>query len=102
MNPAWIAPAAAEAHRLGLHVHGHVPATMQPIEAVSAGYDELTHLNFVVMQAMPQEVVDKANTAQRMEGPAQASSRTSTSTAADDSAFIADLASARRSSIRRS
>ena len=31
MNPAWIAPAAAEAHRLGLHVHGHVPATMRPL-----------------------------------------------------------------------
>ena len=71
MNPAWIAPAAAEAHKLGLHVHGHVPATMRPIEAVRAGYDEITHLNFIMMQAMPQEVVDKANTAQRLEGPAQ-------------------------------
>ena len=27
MNPAWIPPAAAEAHKLGLHVHGHIPAT---------------------------------------------------------------------------
>lgn len=71
MNPAWIAPAAAEAHRLGLHVHGHVPATMKPSEAVAAGYDELTHLNFVVMEAMPKEVIDKANTRQRMEGPAR-------------------------------
>jgi imidazolonepropionase-like amidohydrolase len=71
MNPAWIAPGAAEAHRLGLHVSGHVPATMRPLEAVRAGYDELTHLNFVVMQAMPKEVVDKANTAARMEGPAK-------------------------------
>jgi imidazolonepropionase-like amidohydrolase len=71
MNPAWIAPAAAEAHRLGLHVHGHVPATMRPSEAVAAGYDELTHLNFVVMEAMPKEVVDQANTRQRMEGPAR-------------------------------
>ena len=71
MNPAWIAPAAAEAHRLGLHVHGHVPATMKPSEAVAAGYDELTHLNFVVMEAMPREVIDKANTRQRMEGPAK-------------------------------
>lgn len=26
MNPSWIAPGAAEARRLGLHVHGHVPA----------------------------------------------------------------------------
>lgn len=71
MNPDWIAPAAAEAHRLGLHVHGHVPATMKPSEAVAAGYDELTHLNFVVMEAMPKDVIDKANTRQRMEGPAK-------------------------------
>lgn len=71
MNPAWIAPAAAEAKRLGLHVHGHVPATMRPLEAVRAGYDELTHLNFVVMQAMPKEIVDKANTAERIAGPAR-------------------------------
>jgi imidazolonepropionase-like amidohydrolase len=71
MNPAWIAPAAAEAHKLGLHVHGHVPAGMKPSEAVAAGYDELTHLNFVAMESMPKEVVDKANTRQRMEGPAK-------------------------------
>ena len=71
MNPAWIAPAAAEAHRLGLHVHGHVPAGMRPIEAVRAGYDEITHINFIMMQAMPQAVVDKANTAARLEGPAR-------------------------------
>jgi imidazolonepropionase-like amidohydrolase len=71
MNPAWIAPAAAEAHRLGLHVHGHVPATMKPSEAVAAGYDELTHLNFVVMESMPREVIDKANTRMRIEGPAR-------------------------------
>ncbi len=71
MKPEWIAPAAAEAHRLGLHVHGHVPAGMRPLEAVRAGYDELTHINFVLMQAMPQDVVDKANTAARLEGPAK-------------------------------
>lgn len=71
MNPAWIAPAAAEAHRLGLHVHGHVPAGMKPSEAVAAGYDELTHLNFVVMESMPRDVIDKANTRMRMEGPAR-------------------------------
>ena len=71
MNPAWIAPAAAEAHRLGLHVHGHVPAGMRPLDAVRAGYDEVTHINFIMMQAMPQSVVDKANTAARLEGPAK-------------------------------
>ena len=71
MTPAWIAPAAAEAHKLGLHVHGHVPAGMRPLDAVRAGYDEVTHINFIMMQAMPQAVVDKANTAARIEGPAQ-------------------------------
>lgn len=71
MTPAWIAPGAAEAHKLGLHVHGHVPAGMRPLDAVRAGYDEITHINFIMMQAMPQEVVDKANTAARLEGPAR-------------------------------
>jgi imidazolonepropionase-like amidohydrolase len=71
MTPEWIAPAAAEAKRLGLHVNGHIPAGMRPIEAVRAGYDEITHINFIMMQAMPQEVVDKANTAARLEGPAK-------------------------------
>jgi hypothetical protein len=71
MDPAWIAPAAAEAKKLGLWVNGHVPARMRPLEAVRAGYDELTHINFVVMQLMPQAVVDKANTAARIEGPAK-------------------------------
>lgn len=71
MTPDWIASAAAEAHRLGLHVHGHIPAGMRPIEAVRAGYDEITHINFIMMQAMPQEVVDKSNTAARLEGPAK-------------------------------
>ncbi len=71
MKPEWIAPAAAEAHKLGLHVHGHIPAGMRPLEAVRAGYDEITHINFILMQALPQEVVDKANTAARLEGPAK-------------------------------
>lgn len=71
MNPAWIAPAAAEAHRLGLHVHGHIPAGMRPLDAVRAGYDEITHINFILMQVLPQAVVDKANTAARLEGPAK-------------------------------
>ncbi|WP_308516056.1 amidohydrolase family protein [Sphingomonas flavescens] len=71
MTPSWIAPGAAEAHKLGLHVHGHVPAGMRPLDAVRAGYDEVTHINFIMMQAMPQSVVDKANTSARLDGPAR-------------------------------
>jgi imidazolonepropionase-like amidohydrolase len=67
-NPAWVAPAAAEAHKLGLHVHGHVPAGMRPSEAIAAGYDELTHIYFVMMEAMPDKVVATSNGINRFEG----------------------------------
>ncbi len=67
-NPMWVAPAAAEAHKLGLHVHGHVPAGMRPSEAIAAGYDELTHINFVMMEAMPDSVVTTSNGINRFEG----------------------------------
>jgi imidazolonepropionase-like amidohydrolase len=67
-NPAWVAPAAAEAHRLGLHVHGHVPAGMRPSQAIAAGYDELTHIYFVMMEAMPDDVVATSNGINRFEG----------------------------------
>jgi imidazolonepropionase-like amidohydrolase len=67
-NPAWVAPAAAEAHKLGLHVHGHVPAGMRPSEAIAAGYDEITHIYFVMMEAMPDDVVATSNGINRFNG----------------------------------
>ncbi|HYJ83204.1 MAG TPA: amidohydrolase family protein [Allosphingosinicella sp.] len=68
-NPAWLPAAAAEAHRLGLHVHGHVPAGMRTLDAIEAGYDEVTHIYFMMMQAMPDEVVAVSNGIQRFQGP---------------------------------
>jgi hypothetical protein len=46
-------------------------AVAAPLDAVRAGYGEVTHINFILMQAMPQDVVDKANTAARLEVPAR-------------------------------
>jgi imidazolonepropionase-like amidohydrolase len=69
LDKTWLAAAAAEAHRLGLHVHGHIPAGMRPLAAIDAGYDEITHINWVVMQAMPDEVIAKSNGILRFEGP---------------------------------
>ncbi|MFL6723706.1 MAG: amidohydrolase family protein [Sphingomicrobium sp.] len=69
MNPEWIPPAAKLAHELGLHVHGHIPAGMRTLDAVNAGYDEITHIYFATMQAMPDDVVAKSNTTLRMTGP---------------------------------
>jgi imidazolonepropionase-like amidohydrolase len=68
-NPAWVTATAAEAHRLGLHVHGHIPAGMRTMDAINDGYDEITHIYFVMMQAMPDEVVSKSNGIARMQGP---------------------------------
>jgi imidazolonepropionase-like amidohydrolase len=68
-NPAWVRATAAEAHRLGLHVHGHLPAGMRPSDAIDAGYDEITHIYFVMMQAMPDDVVAKSNGMARFQGP---------------------------------
>lgn len=68
-NPAWVKPVAAEAHRLGLHVHGHLPAGVRPMDAIAAGYDEITHIYFVMMQAMPESVVTVSNGMARFQGP---------------------------------
>ncbi|MDY0748958.1 amidohydrolase family protein [Paucibacter sp. R3-3] len=67
-DPAWVAATATEAHRLGLHVHGHLPAGMRTREAIDAGYDEITHIYFVAMQAMPDDVVARSNGIQRFQG----------------------------------
>lgn len=69
INPEWVAPLAAEAHRLGMSVQGHIPAGMRPSEAVAAGYDGINHINFVVMDAMPDDVVKTSNGLNRFFGP---------------------------------
>jgi hypothetical protein len=68
MDPAWVKPMAALAHKLGLHVHGHIPHGMRALDAVHAGYDEITHINFVMMQALPDSVVNVSNSAARFTG----------------------------------
>jgi imidazolonepropionase-like amidohydrolase len=69
LNPAWLKSAIAEAHRLGLHVHGHIPAGIRPMDAIAAGYDEITHINWIIMQAMPDSVIAVSNGFMRFEGP---------------------------------
>ena len=68
-NSAWLPAAIAEAHRLGLHVHGHIPAGIRPTDAIDDGYDEVTHINWVIMQAMPDSVIKVSNGIMRFEGP---------------------------------
>jgi hypothetical protein len=49
VKPEWVKPLAARAHEQGLRVTGHVPAFMRAEEAVRDGYDELTHVNQVML-----------------------------------------------------
>jgi imidazolonepropionase-like amidohydrolase len=68
-KPEWLPAATAEAHKLGLHVHGHIPAGIRPTQAIEAGYDEITHINWIMMQAMPESVLPVDNGIMRFEGP---------------------------------
>ena len=69
LDKAWLPAAAAEAKKQGLHVHGHIPVGMRPLDAIEAGYDEITHINWIVMQAMPDAVIQQSNGIMRFEGP---------------------------------
>lgn len=69
LDPKLVKPIAERAHAHGMRVAGHVPRTMRPIEAVRAGYDELTHINWVMMQMMPEAVIQESNGLARFYGP---------------------------------
>ncbi|GAW41104.1 imidazolonepropionase [Brevundimonas sp. SH203] len=49
LHPDWVAPVAQEAHRLGMGVTGHVPAFVTPDQAIAAGYDEIAHVNQLML-----------------------------------------------------
>ncbi len=65
----WLPAAIAEAHKLGLHVHGHIPHGIRPSVAVGHGYDEITHINWIVMEGVPESVLPESNGIARFEGP---------------------------------
>jgi cytosine/adenosine deaminase-related metal-dependent hydrolase len=48
-HPEWVQETAAYAHKRGLRVSGHIPAFMKAEEAVRAGYDEIQHINQVLL-----------------------------------------------------
>lgn len=47
-----------EAHRLGMTVVGHVPKGMNALQAVEAGMDQISHLNFAMSAFFPKEPRD--------------------------------------------
>jgi imidazolonepropionase-like amidohydrolase len=52
MKPELVPVIIAEAHRRGLRVSGHVPAFMTAEQVVRLGFDEVQHVNFVMLNFM--------------------------------------------------
>jgi Amidohydrolase family len=48
-KPEWVKDTAAYAHQRGLRVSGHIPAFMKAEDAVKDGYDEIQHINQVLL-----------------------------------------------------
>lgn len=69
IDPKWLPAAIAEAHKQGLHVHGHIPHGIRTSQAVADGYDEVTHINWIMMEAMPESVLPVDNGIMRFEAP---------------------------------
>lgn len=49
MNPEWVPAMVKLAHENGLKVTGHVPAFSNADAMIAAGYDEMTHINQVML-----------------------------------------------------
>jgi imidazolonepropionase-like amidohydrolase len=57
-----------EAHKNGMRVSGHIPAEMTAAQCVQLGYDEIQHINFLVLNFFPE--VKNTNTTPRLTEPA--------------------------------
>ncbi|WP_421789049.1 amidohydrolase family protein [Hyphobacterium sp.] len=49
INPAWVPAMIAAARERGLRVSGHVPAFTNADAMIEAGYDEMTHINQIML-----------------------------------------------------
>jgi imidazolonepropionase-like amidohydrolase len=54
IKPELVPGMVAHAHELGLRVSGHVPFGMLAEDAVRAGFDEIQHINFLIMNFLPE------------------------------------------------
>ena len=58
IDPAWVAPLAEHAHDLGLTVLGHIPSGMTAADAIRAGFDEVTHVNMILLNFLDGAAID--------------------------------------------
>ncbi|HEV2122997.1 MAG TPA: amidohydrolase family protein [Chloroflexota bacterium] len=70
LKPELVPVAVKAAHARGMSVSGHVPATMVARDVVNAGFDEIQHANFIVLNFFPETAPDTA-TMKRISDPAE-------------------------------
>ncbi|MFL6237247.1 MAG: amidohydrolase family protein [Thermoanaerobaculia bacterium] len=56
LDPKLVPPIAKRAHELGLRVSGHIPNGMSAEQAVRAGFDEIQHANFLVLNFLDPKI----------------------------------------------
>jgi imidazolonepropionase-like amidohydrolase len=69
VKPELVPAIIDEAHKNGLRVSGHIPAEMTAAQCVELGYDEIQHINFLVLNFFPE--VKNTNTIARLVEPAK-------------------------------
>ncbi|WP_343745181.1 amidohydrolase family protein [Chitinophaga sp.] len=69
IKPEWLKPLIAEAKKYHMRVCGHIPAFMTAAKAIDAGYDEVTHMNMLLLNFFG-DTID-TRTPQRFAIPAQ-------------------------------
>jgi imidazolonepropionase-like amidohydrolase len=67
--PALVPAIIDEAHKNGLRVSGHIPAEMTAAQCVELGYDEIQHINFLVLNFFPE--IKDTNTITRLTKPGE-------------------------------
>jgi imidazolonepropionase-like amidohydrolase len=69
VKPELVPAIIDEAHKNGLRVSGHIPAEMTAAQCVELGYDEIQHVNFLMLNFMPD--IKNTNTIARLIEPAK-------------------------------
>jgi imidazolonepropionase-like amidohydrolase len=69
VKPELVPTIIDEAHKSGLRVSGHIPAEMTAAQCVELGYDEIQHVNFLILNFMPD--IKNTNTIARLIEPAK-------------------------------
>ena len=52
IRPEWVRPLTQRSRALGMRVSGHIPAFMTATQAINQGYNEIQHINMVMLNFM--------------------------------------------------